>query len=42
VVIEGLITVKAGGTLTVQFAQQSANGTSSVLAGSNMLVWDMP
>jgi hypothetical protein len=42
VVIEGLITVKAEGTLTVQFAQQSANGRSSVLAGSNMLVWDMP
>jgi hypothetical protein len=42
VAIEGLITVKAGGTLTVQFAQQSANGRSSVLAGSNMLVWDMP
>jgi hypothetical protein len=42
VVIEGFITVKAEGTLTVQFAQQSANGKSSVLVGSNMLVWDMP
>lgn len=42
VVIEGLITVKTAGTLTVQFAQQSANGTSTILAGSNMLVWDVP
>jgi fibronectin-binding autotransporter adhesin len=36
--IEGLITVNAAGTLTVQFAQNAANGTSSVLVGSHMLV----
>ena len=35
--IEGLITVNAAGTLTVQFAQNAANGTSSVLVGSHML-----
>jgi len=33
-----LITVNAAGTLTVQFAQNAANGTSSVLVGSHMLV----
>jgi hypothetical protein len=42
VVIEGLITVKTAGTLTVEFAQQSANGRSSVLVGSNMLVCEVP
>lgn len=36
--IEGLITVNAAGTLTVQFAQNASNGTSSVLVGSFMLV----
>jgi hypothetical protein len=36
--IEGLITVNAAGTLTVQFAQNASNGTSSVLVGSHMLV----
>lgn len=36
--IEGLITVNAAGTLTVQFAQNAASGTSSVLVGSHMLV----
>jgi hypothetical protein len=40
-VIEGLITVNAAGTLTVQFAQNAATPatTSSVLVGSNMEVW---
>jgi hypothetical protein len=32
--ITGTIAVNAGGTLTVQFAQNAANGTSSVLVGS--------
>ena len=33
--IEGYITVNAGGTLTIQFAQQASNGTASVVkAGS--------
>lgn len=32
--IEGLIVVNAAGTLTPRFAQNAANGTSSVLAGS--------
>lgn len=32
--IEGTITVNAGGTLVIQFAQNAANGTSSVLVGS--------
>jgi hypothetical protein len=39
--ISGLITVNAAGTLTVQFSQNSSNGTnSSVLVGSNFLVFD--
>lgn len=38
--INGLITVNAGGTLTVQFAQNVSNGTSSVLVGSTFEVWD--
>lgn len=33
-IIEGSIVVNAGGTLTVQFAQSTANGTSSILVGS--------
>ena len=33
-IIKGLIKVNAGGTLTVQFAQNASNGTSSVLVGS--------
>lgn len=41
VVIEGLITVNAGGTLTVQFAQQSATGTSSILVGSTFMAFDI-
>lgn len=39
--INGLITVNAGGTLTVQFAQNASNGTSSVLVGSTLEVWDI-
>ncbi len=38
VMIEGVITVNAAGTLLVQFAQQSANGTSSILVGSTFEV----
>jgi hypothetical protein len=37
VTVEGVITVNVGGTLTVQFAQNAANGTSSVLVGSSLL-----
>ena len=37
--IIGTITVNAGGTLTIQFAQNTSNGTaSSVLVGSYMIV----
>lgn len=37
VIIEGQITVNAGGTLTIQFAQNASNGTAStVKAGSYM------
>lgn len=39
--ISGLITVNAGGTLTVQFAQNASSGTSSVLVGSTFEVWDI-
>lgn len=38
-VIIGTITVNTGGTLTVQFAQEAASGTSSVLVGSYFNVW---
>lgn len=38
IVIMGTITVNAGGTLTVQYAQQVALGTSSVLIGSTFIV----
>lgn len=34
VLIDGLITVNAAGTFTVEFAQNTAGGTSSVLVGS--------
>lgn len=37
-IVTGTITVNAAGTLTVQFAQQSASGTSSVLVGSTFEV----
>jgi hypothetical protein len=36
--IEGSITAATAGTLTVQFAQEAASGTSAVLAGSSFLV----
>lgn len=36
--ITGTITCNATGTLTVQFAQNSASGTSSVLVGSSFIV----
>lgn len=39
--IVGTITVNAGGTLTVQFAQNASNGTSSVLIGSTLLITDI-
>lgn len=40
--IEGTITVNAGGTLTVQFAQNTAaGGTSSILVGSVFMVWEV-
>ncbi len=40
--IEGTITVNAGGTLTVQFAQNASNGAaSSVLVGSVFEVWQI-
>lgn len=34
IIVEGMIVVNAGGTLTVQFAQNVASGTSSVLINS--------
>ncbi len=37
--IDGYIVVNAGGTLTVMFAQSTANGTSSVLIGSSMTLF---
>ncbi len=40
-IIEGTITVNAAGTLTIQFAQNAANGTSSVLVGSTLSVEDV-
>jgi len=40
--VDGLITVNAAGTLTVQFAQNASNGTaSSVLVGSNFSVMEV-
>lgn len=39
--IKGLITVNAGGTLLVQFAQSAANNTSSILVGSTFIVNDI-
>jgi glycerol-3-phosphate dehydrogenase len=39
VVIDGEIVVNAAGTLTVQFAQNASNGTSTVAAGSTFSVW---
>ena len=41
--IEGTITVNAAGTLTVQFAQNTSNGTPSIVKrGSTFIVQDMP
>ncbi len=40
-IVEGTITVNAAGTLTIQFAQNAANGTSSVLVGSSFSVEDV-
>lgn len=37
-IIKGLIKVNAAGTFLVQFAQNAANGTSSILVGSNFNV----
>lgn len=43
VTINGFITCNAAGTMTVQFAQNSSNGSaSSVLVGSNFEVNEMP
>lgn len=39
IAIDGSIVVNAGGTLVIQAAQQAANGTSSVLIGSNLEVF---
>ena len=41
VTLRGTITVNTGGTLTVQFAESSASGTSSVLVGSTFTVRDL-
>lgn len=40
IVMDGTITVNAGGTLTLQFAQNASSGTSSVLVGSFWWVED--
>jgi hypothetical protein len=37
--IKGVLTASGNGTLTVQFAQNSATGTSSALIGSYLRVW---
>ena len=39
--IRGCITAGADGTLTVQFAQNAASGTSSVLTMSSFTVWPL-
>jgi hypothetical protein len=41
VVIEGAINVNAGGTLTVQFAQSTASGTSTILPNSTFEIMEM-
>jgi hypothetical protein len=41
VTFEATILVNAGGTLTIQFAESSASGTSSVLWGSYMTAEDL-
>lgn len=40
VMIRGSITVNASGTLTVQFAQNAANGTSTLLRGAAFKIWE--
>lgn len=41
--VTGTITVNAGGTFTLQFAQNASNGTaSSVLVGSTFVITEMP
>lgn len=40
--IKGLITVNAAGTLTAQFAQNAATGTSSILVGSTFVTRQIP
>lgn len=43
IIINGTITVNAAGTLTVQFAQNTSNGTASIVKqGSYFIVHDMP
>jgi hypothetical protein len=42
VVLEGQITVNAGGTLSPTFSQFGSSGTSSVLAGSTFTVAEIP
>lgn len=42
VTIDGVITVNAAGTLTPRFAQNVANGTSSVLVGSTFIINEIP
>ncbi len=37
--VRGTITVNAGGTLTLQAAENSASGTLSILRGSSFFVW---
>lgn len=41
-VIEGTITANGTGNLTVQFAQNAASGTSSVLVNSRLEAWKIP
>lgn len=38
-IIKGTITTNAAGTFEIRFAQNSANGTSSVLVGSTCNIW---
>ena len=41
-IMEGTIVVNAAGTLTVQFAQNASNGTSSILVNSYFQLMPMP
>jgi hypothetical protein len=40
-IVSATITVNAGGTFTINFAQQAASGASSVLRGARLLVVEM-